>query len=197
MNSISVITSGFYSEKGSKFFSYLFPLSNQEKVPKILQELGNKHPESRHICYAYRLIGSDIIEFSHDSGEPGHSAGDPILHQLKAFDLINTVGIVARIYGGTKLGIPGLRNAYGSAIRSAIEKAKISTFIPKREILINYGYELESEIGKLVHNYSGQILNSSYQETCSIKVSFPEKSIQEVIKTLVSMKFRGIEFNEL
>ncbi|MDX1479689.1 MAG: YigZ family protein [Saprospiraceae bacterium] len=116
---------GRYTEKGSKFLTSVYPVSSPEDLAEALQTVRAAHPKARHVCYAWRLLEDGrLVEYSTDAGEPGGSAGLPILNALKSAELIQVVAIVVRYYGGTKLGIPGLIQAYRTSTEDAIAHAR-------------------------------------------------------------------------
>ncbi|RME99338.1 MAG: YigZ family protein [Bacteroidetes bacterium] len=116
---------GEFRDRGSKFLAYAFPISETEAVAEHLQQLRQEHLKARHYCYAYR-IGLDKNNFrANDDGEPSNSAGRPILGQIDSAGLTNTLVVVVRYFGGTKLGVPGLINAYKSSTAAALDSAQI------------------------------------------------------------------------
>ena len=116
---------GFYKEKGSKFLAFAFVISSEEDVKKIIAELKKKYYDARHHCYAYVLGNQSEKYRANDDGEPGHSAGDPILGQIRSNSLTNTLIVVVRYFVGTKLGIIGLINAYKTATADSIASNSI------------------------------------------------------------------------
>lgn len=116
---------GEYKEKGSKFIGLAAPCSSEEEAKKLLEEWKKQHHQARHLCYAYRLDITSGKYRANDDGEPSNSAGKPILGQLESFELFNVLVGVVRYYGGVKLGVGGLINAYRTAAKEAIENGKI------------------------------------------------------------------------
>ncbi len=111
-----------FKDKGSKHFGYSYKINSIEEVKEIVADLRKTNSKANHVCYAYRLIQNNRIEeFSTDAGEPSNSAGAPILGQLKSFKVINTLVCVVRYFGGTKLGVSGLINAYKTTAQEVIE----------------------------------------------------------------------------
>lgn len=107
-------------ERGSKFLAYAFPVSSEAEIPDLLQGIKKDHPKARHYCTALRLAPDASLERYNDDGEPSGSAGRPILGQLIKNDLTNAFLVVVRYFGGTKLGIPGLIEAYKTSAANAI-----------------------------------------------------------------------------
>ncbi|MBQ3494435.1 MAG: YigZ family protein [Clostridia bacterium] len=98
--------------KKSKFYGFLYEISNQEQVSEILQQLKKQHKKATHICYAYKIYdGAEIVKFS-DDGEPSGTAGRPILGVIEKKGKTNVMVVVVRYFGGIKLGAGGLVRAY-------------------------------------------------------------------------------------
>ncbi len=129
-----------YKDKGSRFIAYAAACDSTESVAAYLADLRRLHPKCTHICYAYRL-GTDGNSFrTQDDGEPSGTAGKPILGQIDSLALSNTLVAVVRYYGGTNLGVSGLKNAYKNAARAALllapsEEKSIETLL---EIIYPY-----------------------------------------------------------
>jgi uncharacterized YigZ family protein len=118
---------GLYKEKGSKFIGYVVACYSEEEAKKYLDQWRKDHFQARHLCYAYRF-GLDHKQVrSNDDGEPNNSAGIPILGQIQSSELTNVLIGVVRYFGGTKLGVGGLVQAYKTAAKEAIESAEIIT----------------------------------------------------------------------
>ena len=112
-------------EKGSKFYGYSFPVTKEEDLLVPLNHLKKKHKTAVHFCFAYQ-IGIDSVYYRvSDDGEPSNAAGLPIYGQIKANQLTNLAIVVIRYFGGTKLGVGGLIQAYKKTAKLAIEESKI------------------------------------------------------------------------
>ncbi len=129
-------STGIYKEKGSKFLAFAYPFSDLSALDEIRNNLKKKNPQACHLCFAYRLGVKDIQWRASDDGEPSNSAGTPILGQLVALGLTNTLVVVVRYFGGTKLGVGGLVSAYKAAAREALLNARIVTKTPS--LLISF-----------------------------------------------------------
>jgi uncharacterized YigZ family protein len=174
---------GSYKEKGSKFLGFAFPVISEEEVKQKISELKKKYFDARHHCYAY-IVGVDRTKFrAFDDGEPNHSAGDPILGQIRSKELTNVLVVVVRYFGGVKLGVGGLISAY----KAAAEDALNSSVIIEKEVLqgyaIEYPYISTPDVMKLVKEFDLEIRNQSFETDCKmeasisvrLKASFEEK----------------------
>src|SRR3954468_18127958 len=116
---------GTYKEKGSKFLAFAYPVENEQDVKEKIELLKKTHFDARHHCFAY-VLGPDKTKYrAFDDGEPNHSAGDPILGQIRSRNLTNVLVVVIRYFGGVKLGVGGLISAYRTAAEEALTKATI------------------------------------------------------------------------
>ncbi len=176
---------GLYKEKGSKFLSFAYPIASEKEVKDRLDELRKKHYDARHHCYAY-IIGPDQKQYrANDDGEPHHSAGDPILGQIKSQTLTNTLIVVVRYFGGTKLGVSGLINAYKTAAAEALNNTKIIRIIITHPIRLEFGYGQTNEVMKLVDDTHIKIENQEFNERCiiqgQIQPGFKEKFLNQAV----------------
>ena len=118
---------GYFRDRGSKFYAFAYPVETEDEVKEHLEELRKKYYDARHHCYAYQLGAEKTSYRINDDGEPSSSAGKPIFGRIQSHDLTNILIVVIRYFGGVKLGVPGLINAYKTAAEEAILKNKIET----------------------------------------------------------------------
>ncbi|MDF2457519.1 MAG: Xaa-Pro dipeptidase, partial [Cytophagaceae bacterium] len=122
---------GLYKEKGSKFLSKALPVQSEDEIKQHLASIRKEYDDARHVCYAFSLQEPFLTERGNDDGEPAHTAGTPILNQIRSFELSNVLVVVVRYFGGTKLGVSGLIQAYKAAAEDALQKAEIIAIEPK------------------------------------------------------------------
>lgn len=186
---------GFYKEKGSKFYSFAFPVSDEKDVDKCLKSLRTKFHEARHHCYAY-VIGDNMDSMkANDDGEPSHSAGDPILGQIRSFGLTYTLVVVIRYFGGTKLGVGGLIHAYKTATSDSLSKNKIKEIIITKPLTIKYPYDSTSEVLRIVDEFDLKIINQTFDLECSISGSVPIHLIELLTSKAKTLNDMGIKFD--
>src|SRR6185312_15066027 len=99
---------GHFSDRGSKFLAFAYPIASDVEVKPILTRLKAEHPKANHFCWAMRLSPDRSIFRLNDDGEPAGTAGRPILNLLLSRDITNVLLVVVRYFGGTLLGVPGL-----------------------------------------------------------------------------------------
>ncbi len=125
--------------RGSRFVATAVPVSDEAAAKAALAELRAQMPDATHHCSAWR-IAAPSLERASDDGEPGGSAGRPILAQIQGRNLVNTAVIVTRYYGGTKLGVGGLVRAYGAAAAAALDAGTIEPYVTKTALRIVHAY---------------------------------------------------------
>ncbi|MDR3255054.1 MAG: IMPACT family protein [Synergistaceae bacterium] len=125
----------------SRFIASLRTVQNREEFNVAMSEIINLYPKATHYCWAYRFYDNPPSEHSSDAGEPSGTAGRPILGTLKKYSLLNAMAVVARYYGGIKLGVKGLISAYGGTTLQAVESANIVLAEPMRYISFSCSYE--------------------------------------------------------
>ena len=189
--SISGESEGLYKEKGSKFLAFAFPVGSEEEVREKLEMLRKTYYDARHHCYAYRLGNDGEKSRANDDGEPGHSAGDPILGQIKSRELTNALVVVIRYFGGTKLGVSGLINAYKTAAAEALELNTIVTHDITHLIRFSFPYEEMNTVMKLCKDLDLKIKEQGYAEHCLLDALVVVSRAQELEARLDLMQKTG------
>ncbi len=170
---LSLESQGTYKEKGSKFEAYAFPVEHMEQVQQHLAALRQMHYKARHHCYAY-VIGPEANDFrAFDDGEPRHSAGDPILGQIRSFELTNILIVVVRYFGGTKLGISGLISAYREAAKQAIEAGRIVEKEPSQSWVLTFDYPDMNGVMNLVKELKLKVVWQHFEERYEMNLMVP------------------------
>ncbi len=190
---INQATEGIYKEKGSKFLAFAFPASDSETVQQLIEEIRKKYHDARHHCYAYIIGMNDQVYKSNDDGEPNHSAGDPILGQIRAFGLTNVVVIVVRYFGGIKLGVGRLVTAYKSAAEDALKQAKTLEIYPTESFSLQFPYELTGEMESLFNDFHINFKEKSFTDSCRFAGEIREKDMEDFRQRLESVY--GLEFS--
>ena len=183
-----------FKDKGSKFIAYIFPISSEEEIKNHIDNLKSQHSGAAHFCYAFRLGINGEIYRANDDGEPSGSAGKPILNQLLSFEVTNILAVVVRYFGGTKLGVSGLINAYKEATNFALSNAKIITKDITFSVKIVYPYDLTNEINQLLNLYQAQIINQSFSIDCQQLIAISIKYKSDVEKHFSSIEHLGLKF---
>ncbi len=156
--------SSLLKDRGSKFHGVVHPCLDLTQAQAYLEGIKQQFHDARHHCYAYRIGKSGETTYATDDGEPAHSAGDPILGAIKSANLTNVWVGVIRYFGGTKLGVRGLIEAYRGAAEEALIHIDRQEIILKAKFELVYPYERTSEIRRILHPYPYEELESVYTE---------------------------------
>lgn len=179
-----------YKDRSSKFIGIILPIENIEEVKKYLQEIKKEYYDATHHCYAYIIGINKEIQFDSDAGEPVGSAGKPISNTLLSYEITDTLAVVIRYYGGTKLGIPGLINAYKTATQLAIENNEIITKYVFDQLLVFIPYEKQQLFYNLQKKYNCEYeIKASDNDGQEIEVR-----IRQSLKDELIVDFRNIGF---
>lgn len=165
---------GLYREKGSKFIARAFPVDAVEKAEAHIESLKKEFYDSRHVCFAWRIGPAGEQWRAYDAGEPAHSAGDPILNEMRSWEVTDCLVVVVRYFGGTKLGIPGLIEAYKLATREALQSADILTVTRTRALKIRFTYPQTSEVNRLLHQLDLPPGEAEYGADITMCLQVPE-----------------------
>lgn len=196
MNTVISNFTAEYRIKSSKFLGYLCPAPTITKAEAQLESVKNEHPTATHHCYAYLLNPDKPIEFSSDDGEPGGTAGRPILNSLKSHNMMNVILVVVRYYGGTKLGKAGLIDAYQTSAQQSIEAARLKTLVPMRTYQLEYNYSQQSLIDKWKNTFTWIELESSYLETVKLTIGCPKEESESFEIVLSANEHQLIDFEK-
>ena len=170
--SLSKNGEALFKDRGSKHFGFAFGIDSLEKAKQKISEIRAEHNTANHHCFAYIIESDILIKRSSDDGEPNNSSGPPILKQIEKYDLTNVLVVVVRYFGGTKLGVGGLMNAYKLAAAGALENATIDMIVPISDWLICTDYSNISFLNQLLSSLQIELLNeTSAQQYClSIRI---------------------------
>lgn len=194
-NTISGLSTAEYKEKGSKFIGLAFPVSSEDDVKSRLAEIKKKYFDARHHCYGY-ILGADKSKFrAFDDGEPNHSAGDPILGQIRSKNLTNVLVIVVRYFGGTKLGVGGLIAAYKTASAEALSYATIIEQQVMVTFEFNFSYDVTPVIMKLVKDFELKIVHQEFGEACLLKAEVLLSLKDELLEKIRLLNVTGSVFS--
>jgi|TARA_R110000744_G_scaffold83137_3_gene163257 uncharacterized YigZ family protein len=160
-----------FKERKSKFFGYAYPILHEDEVKPIIEELRKQHHTANHVCYAWQLGVEDINYRANDDGEPNNSAGMPIYGQIQSFGVTNVLVAVARIFGGTKLGVGGLISAYRTAAQMALDSAEIIEKTLQKRYLLCFEYSEMDKVMRTLKQYQMEIVSQKMEMDCKIEIS--------------------------
>ena len=173
-----------FKEKGSKFFGYAFPVSTEEEVKKHIEEIRKLHHGARHWCYAYRLGAEGKVYRMNDDGEPSNAAGKPIYGQLLAFDVTNVLVVVARYFGGVKLGVGGMIQSYRASAELSLQVADIIEKEIKRQVQVSVSYAHMNSLMRLIKELNLEVISSNMEIECKYVLSCNIKKYPQVLTRL-------------
>lgn len=178
---------------GSAFITTLFPIQTQTDFESFLSASRKKHFKANHHGQAYRIGPEPLQEFSSDDGEPSGSTGLPILNMLKSAQLINVGAVVIRYFGGTKLGIRGLIDAYSSSVQQAIEASELLSMEERVVFDIQFPYEQQSAINTIFHPLPIHIEETEYMEKVKLRISIASHEIMKLEDALNSLEHLNVQ----
>lgn len=161
--------------KNSRFITFLFKVETKNEIENKLELIKKDHPKATHYCYAY--ITSEFKKSS-DDGEPGGTAGVPILNVLEKEKLTNVLAIVVRYFGGIKLGAGGLVRAYSKSITEALSKTNYISLVDGYLIELTFDYKNQKNIDKYLKN--SIIIEQSFKEKIYYKVLIKKELLESL-----------------
>jgi len=182
-----------FKDRNSKFYGYAYPVQNEEEIKECIEILKKQHHQARHWCYAW-VLGKNYDRYrANDDGEPSNSAGAPIHGQLQAYDLTNTLIVIVRYFGGTKLGVGGLINAYRTAAKEALEVAAIIEKTIDVEFTITFDYTLMNKVMRVIKEQQIRIIGQQSTMTCEYTLAIRQKDFERVsilVKNIYGVKLK-------
>ena len=161
---------GLFKAKGSKHFGYGFPVRSEAEVKGHLEAIRKSHHAARHVAYAW-MIGFTGDHFrSSDDGEPSNSAGPPILGVIRSHELTNVMFAVVRYFGGVKLGVGGLIEAYREGAADALAHGRIVERIRTQRVRVAFAYEHMGVVMGLLKRAGLSPATTAFNMTCSLDV---------------------------
>jgi len=149
--------------------------------------LRKKHYSARHFCYAWQLGVESLRYRANDDGEPSNSAGMPIYGQIQSFELTNILVVSVRYFGGTKLGVGGLINAYRSSAKLALESSIIEEKTIDMYFQLNFEYNLMSKVLRIIKENSININNQKLELNCELIISVRKSNSNKIFKIFDSL----------
>jgi uncharacterized YigZ family protein len=192
--SIKSQSDGLFKDKGSRFLAFAYPVKSEDEIRERLAWLRKEYHDARHHCYAYRLGHDKQAWRINDDGEPSGTAGRPIFGQIQSFDLTNILVVVVRYFGGIKLGVSGLINAYKTASRTAIENAEIIEMQIIEEYKLHFGYPVMSDVMGAIKEMGLDVRSSDFHLDCYLEFRVRKAHSNAAFEKFSKMKGVNIEF---
>lgn len=173
-------------EKKSKFISHVKPVDNEPDALEFLNKIRSEHPSATHNVYAYVIDENNIFRYS-DDGEPGGTAGMPVLDTIRNSGLVDVIVVVTRYFGGTLLGTGGLVRAYSASAKDGLNESGIITRIMCDIISIKTDYDL---VGKLQYHFATgdyKLTDTVYENDVTFFIASPKSETDKLISELVEL----------
>ncbi|WP_108422918.1 IMPACT family protein [Flagellimonas amoyensis] len=177
-----------YKDKKSKFFASAFPITSEDEVKPIVEELRKKYHTANHVCYAWQLGEKERSYRANDDGEPNNSAGMPIYGQIQSFDVTNVLITVTRIFGGTKLGVGGLIQAYRTAAQMALESAEIVERVIQDRLQLRFGYPEMDKVMRAIKQKNLAMVSQKMDMDCELILSVRSSETEQVFQLFDEMQ---------
>lgn len=176
-----------YKEKNSKFFGYAFPITTEDEVKGILDQLRKQHHSARHWCYAFQLGTDKIYYRANDDGEPNNSAGMPIYGQIQSFGVTNVLVVSVRYFGGVKLGVGGLISAYKTSAQMALEVSDIVEKTIDVHYTLKFGYQIMNKVMRVIKEKNLEIVSQKMEMDCEMVISTRKKNAPMVLEAFENL----------
>lgn len=187
---------GLYKDKGSKFIALAYPVETEEQISEILASVKKEYYDARHHCYAW-MLGQSREHFRiNDDGEPSGTAGKPIHGQLLSTGLTNVLVVVVRYFGGIKLGVRGLIDAYKGATADALQNAEIITKIILEQYQIDFDYLSMNEVMKILKDHDLPQASHQFDLRCRLRFSVRQslsEQVREAFEKIEDLKIQKLD----
>ncbi|MCX6285572.1 MAG: YigZ family protein [Bacteroidetes bacterium] len=179
-----------YREKASKFIGLAFPVGSETEVREILGSIRKRYHDANHHCFAYCLGPLQETYRFNDDGEPSGSAGRPIYGQLLSKSVSDTLVIVVRYFGGTKLGIPGLIQAYRQTASEALDNSGKTEKVILRNLIVTFRYENMNDVMRIQKEEELELVDQNFDNECRLTLAVRKSKVDKVLKRF--MRIRNI-----
>lgn len=180
----------------SRFIGHCREVATESEAKAFIAQIREEHSQASHNCYAYR-IGSGVnpLEYYNDHGEPSGTAGKPILGAIQRLALTNVVVVITRYFGGKKLGVRGLIEAYGQTATLTLEEAGAIIRVPKFKATLVYNYSDHSLILHRLQRVEAEVLNTEYTDLVTLEIAAPFEKEQEFLNLIKELPFLKVDIN--
>ena len=184
--------------KNSRFIAYLFPVTNLAEADEAKAKIRALHPNARHHCWA-QVVGEPFDVHAcgaSDDGEPGGTAGRPMLAVLTGKPVGFVMVMVVRYFGGIKLGTGGLVRAYSGAVRQVLDAAEWRLCVPMAYRQFSIAYSLHQSVLHLLAGFDGVVIKNEFSDSVTLTVALPKEQQTGFEQQLFEMTSGSIEFND-
>jgi len=190
----------FFIVNKSRFIGYGCPCETEEEALAFLSEIRTRHKDATHNCYAY-IIGTNmgIMRYS-DDGEPGGTAGMPIIEVMKARGVTNCCVVVTRYFGGILLGAGGLVRAYSQGSTSAINACRVGVMHPTARYLMDVPYPMLGKFEHYLKTAPVRVEDKQFSDVITFTFLVKEQDEESVLAELTTLsegRLEPIKFEEV
>jgi uncharacterized YigZ family protein len=172
--------------EGSRFLAEAVPVASRAEADEHIEGVRDREHQATHHCTAYRL-GAEGDDFRYnDDGEPSGTAGQPILRQIDARDLTNTLVVVTRYFGGTKLGTGGLMRAYSDAADAALDRASIVERVVRVPVRVRFAYDDTTPARQVLRQFDAAITDSTYTDVTELTVGVRASEVDAFVEAFTN-----------
>ncbi len=181
---------GEFKDRGSKFIGFAFPVTDEQQIQEYLDRLRKEHFKANHHCFAWRLGRGGTQFRANDDGEPSGTAGRPILAQIDAAHLTDTLVVVVRYFGGTLLGASGLINAYRETSAIALQVSEIKEVILYDELVIHTDYGVMPDVVQAIHKLGIAIRDEQFDDRAHISIGIRQRDTTQKLLQLRAQLYK-------
>lgn len=181
------IFSAEYEIKKSKFISQVKHVETEDEAREFIQQIRKKYFDATHNCSAWILGESGDKQKSNDDGEPGGTAGNPILESIKKNELTNICAVVTRYFGGIKLGAGGLIRAYSHSATLAISSAEIIQMMTFQKISLTVEYNFLATVENYLRNKKISVANAEYADVVTLTIFILPDEVEKFLAEITEI----------
>ncbi len=175
----------------SRFITAMRHVTTMEDAKAFISEISALHKQANHNCWAYVLGDRGEIFHASDAGEPSGTAGKPMLNALKRHDLTNIAAVVTRYFGGIKLGIRGLIEAYGQAVEECIQVEALKKIVHLKRLTVEVDYGFAESLKHKITSLNGTVAEATYTDHVTLVVEVEEKDSLPLTALLNELRQSG------
>lgn len=173
-------------EKKSKFISNVMPVKSEEEALEFLQEIKKKYSDATHNVYAYIIDENNIFRYS-DDGEPGGTAGMPVLDTIRKEGLVDVIVVVTRYFGGTLLGTGGLVHAYGASAKQGLVESEIVTKTLCNIVDFKVDYTLVGKVQYMISTNNYILEDTIYDNEVTFRICSKIEKTEKLIADMIDL----------
>ena len=177
----------------SRFIAHVYPVETREEADGIIKQLRKEYRDATHNVPALVLRDRMQIQWASDDGEPQGTSGAPMLMKMVGEGITNTLIVVTRYFGGTKLGTGGLVRAYTKACEEGLKAAGISEIVDVEVMTLKIGYSYFTKVQNSEKQYGYRIMDTVYEDNITVKAAYDPEDAEKIKDFFVNMTSGSVE----